>query len=335
MGPGFAGLKKKLGAAGNDLSCNCVRAFDADLRIRGLSRARCWLFTWKAVWQYIGLLRHLHKAAVLVFTNSYSFPSPNLFPKVPKVCFFKHRDPGSQILPSKPGSGALHSQIFTWPFFGSTRFLPLRETRPAKTPPCRTRRRAGRRLGWCRCQVRKYKSWWWQLLSAGAKGRIEGIEIRTFFFVSLLEEAVCPQAFKAWVVTPHWFAGKVHFLVPVYVAPTSRYTDMAGSLRQKGELDRAIRTMERAVGMCTKAVPWRFGQTGGAGGLVKWSHEAVVGLASSSKMNFPIENMVIWFESRPTYTVYTHTHNPPPAIDRRNSANWSLAVSATVCISVL
>jgi len=30
---------------------------------------------------------------------------------------------------------------------------------------------------------------------------------------------------------------------------------MAGSLRQKGELDRAIRTMERAVGMCTKAVP--------------------------------------------------------------------------------
>jgi len=33
----------------------------------------------------------------------------------------------------------------------------------------------------------------------------------------------------------------------------AQYTDMAGSLRQKGELDRAIRTMERAVGMCTKA----------------------------------------------------------------------------------
>lgn len=31
---------------------------------------------------------------------------------------------------------------------------------------------------------------------------------------------------------------------------------MASSLRQKNELDRAIRTMERAVGMCTKAVPW-------------------------------------------------------------------------------
>lgn len=30
---------------------------------------------------------------------------------------------------------------------------------------------------------------------------------------------------------------------------------MANGLRRKGELDRAIRTMERAVGMCTKAAP--------------------------------------------------------------------------------
>lgn len=33
----------------------------------------------------------------------------------------------------------------------------------------------------------------------------------------------------------------------------AQYTEMASSLRQKNELDRAIRTMERAVGMCTKA----------------------------------------------------------------------------------
>ena len=36
----------------------------------------------------------------------------------------------------------------------------------------------------------------------------------------------------------------------------AQYTEMAGLLRQKGELDRAIRTMERAVGMCTKAETW-------------------------------------------------------------------------------
>lgn len=33
----------------------------------------------------------------------------------------------------------------------------------------------------------------------------------------------------------------------------AQYTEMAASLRQKGELDRAIRTMERAVGMASKA----------------------------------------------------------------------------------
>lgn len=40
---------------------------------------------------------------------------------------------------------------------------------------------------------------------------------------------------------------------PSWTARRSRYTEMAASLRQKGELDRAIRTMERAVGMASKA----------------------------------------------------------------------------------